>query len=477
MAVDCLVARVRSSRARALAAVVALAALASVAAAAERKDTYLAMLLGEHAGTWVAGADGSGYRETLRLSAVQGDGRSVILESIALLPDGAGWRWERRVRAGTINTVERGAIADGTLWRDGAGKARTALGPLPADAVLPSMRAGIVRTFGLAGAKARREFVYLDLSRLRVVPVRLESCAPDPALADAARCVAWLPGAPGGEERWQLAGDGRVLRIDADLGGLPLRLEACTQRCDRPVRRPFDMIGALGVKSPYRISKRLAQGKLRYVLARADGQRPRLVRTGEQAVVYSGTHAVATVCRTCGDAVAETPDSLAPYLRANPWVRSDDTPIRRMAHQAGPASRSVPARMNKLVRAVQLHMREDPDYLGYADAVQALRTGRGDCTEFAVLLAALARAQGIPARIAVGMAYSSRFIGYRDTYTPHAWVQVYDAGRWVSYDAALEGFDATHVALAVGTGEPQEVFDAYLQLRQLRIERLGAVVR
>jgi transglutaminase-like putative cysteine protease len=269
-----------------------------------------------------------------------------------------------------------------------------------------------------------------------------------------------------------------VLRIQTEFAGLPMTLDACREDCDRPVAVPLDLGALLATPSPYPIPRRLAHAKLRYVLVRADGQAPALVRTGEQHVVMDGGRAVVTICATCGTADDETPESLAPYLRANAWVRSDAPEIRRLAGRIDTQpGRPLDSRMKRLGRAVSSRISGAADYLGYADAVQALRSGRGDCTEYAVLLAALARAQGIPARIAVGMAYSNRFAGREDAFNPHVWVQVHDGTRWVSYDPALDGFDSTHVALAVGTGEPQEVFDAFLQLRRLRIERLGAVVR
>lgn len=63
----------------------------------------------------------------------------------------------------------------------------------------------------------------------------------------------------------------------------------------------------------------------------------------------------------------------------------------------------------------------------------------GDCTEYAVLTAALARAVGIPARVAVGAVLvdeQARFASYG-----HAWAEFYLDQRWVIADAALAGFD------------------------------------
>jgi hypothetical protein len=66
----------------------------------------------------------------------------------------------------------------------------------------------------------------------------------------------------------------------------------------------------------------------------------------------------------------------------------------------------------------------------FASAKEALRSGVGDCTEYSVLLAALARAAGIPARCPIGVVYTDRaFVG-------HMWTEVW-VGEWRPLDAAL----------------------------------------
>ena len=456
--------------------------LPSIASAAPA-DPWLARILGEHVGSWEVVGDGRSYKETLRIVSKQEKGRTTVSESFSLQPEGAGLRWEHHVKAGPIDRLERGTIKDGRFWRENTEGQTVASIRAPDGMVLPSMRAERIRAFAAGQAVAAGkvapspDFAYLDPSRLRPVVARLEACAPDAALAGAAHCVALRLDARSGDEQWQLASDGRVLRVDVMFAGLPLQLAPCTRDCDRAVARPFDMIDSLAVKSPIKIRQRISHAPMRYELVRKDGKAPALVTTGEQSVNVAGDRAIVTVCRDCGQAEVETAQSLAPYLRANAWVRSEDAVVRGVAAKAGPADRPLPARMAKLESLVREHMRRDADYVGYADATEALRTGKGDCTEFAVLLAALARANGIPARVVVGMAYSALFTGNRNSFNPHAWVQVYDGSRWLSYDAALLGFDSAHVALGVGTGEPHELFDAFLQLRQLRIEKLQQVER
>ena len=84
-------------------------------------------------------------------------------------------------------------------------------------------------------------------------------------------------------------------------------------------------------------------------------------------------------------------------------------------------------------------------------AREVLRTRVGDCNEHTALYVAMARAVGIPARIAVGLAYS------RGAFYYHAWPEVYiDEGRgrglWLPVDPTFNQFpaDATHVRLARG---------------------------
>jgi hypothetical protein len=113
------------------------------------------------------------------------------------------------------------------------------------------------------------------------------------------------------------------------------------------------------------------------------------------------------------------------------------------------------------------------DYLGYATAVEALQNRSGDCTEFAVLLAAAARARGIPTRVVAGLVYAARFSGKKDVFSPHMWVQAWIDGRWVSFDAGLERFDATHIALVVGDGDPRRMDVDSGASGQWRIEKLG----
>ena len=55
-------------------------------------------------------------------------------------------------------------------------------------------------------------------------------------------------------------------------------------------------------------------------------------------------------------------------------------------------------------------------------ALEAITRRAGDCTEAAVVLAALGRSAGIPTRVVNGLVYSRmRYHGVRTAFMPHSW--------------------------------------------------------
>jgi hypothetical protein len=71
-----------------------------------------------------------------------------------------------------------------------------------------------------------------------------------------------------------------------------------------------------------------------------------------------------------------------------------------------------------------------------ATADNVAKTLSGDCTEYAMLAAAMCRAAGVPSRTALGVVYApgkdgKPFLAY------HMWTEVYADGQWLSLDATL----------------------------------------
>jgi hypothetical protein len=419
----------------------------------------------------IATPNGSTVREAIVIEVRQLGHRSRIETLVELQRNAADQpiAFEYKSSAGPVHNAWRGTIESGRMhiqplaWHSG----NESTVPLTPDVALTPDRA---EQFGslLKEQQSALTFQAFDPASQSSVSTKAERVGHDDL-----HQVRVTRGRTS-EDIW-FEPSGAIARIESRAFGGKLTWTPCASDCDAPIEQPIDPMDHLIVRSPVQIFVSAKKRTLRYVIARTDDARPLLALTAEQNVVFDGDRAVVTICNTCGDEESANATDVQRYLAPNAWVRSDDAEIHRLALATVPRGASVDFRMRKLTTTVMQRMHGSNDFLGYADAVTALHTGSGDCTEFAVLLAALARAQGIPARVVVGLAYSSRFSGREHVFSPHMWVQAYDGKKWKSYDAALDGFDSTHIAFAVGNGEPQEVDTAFAQLPVLRIEKAAAV--
>jgi len=93
-----------------------------------------------------------------------------------------------------------------------------------------------------------------------------------------------------------------------------------------------------------------------------------------------------------------------------------------------------------------MHKQTHPE--AFAPADQVARTLEGDCTEYAMLTAAMCRAAGVPARAAVGLVYVDSVRG--PAFGFHMWTEVWVRGGWMPVDATLgRGYvGATHLKIA-----------------------------
>jgi hypothetical protein len=126
--------------------------------------------------------------------------------------------------------------------------------------------------------------------------------------------------------------------------------------------------------------------------------------------------------------------------------------------------------------SVDAQFRELDYDIDIESALEALKSRRGDCTEYAVLLAAMGRAVGIPTRVVSGLVYSRSFEGENYVFVPHVWVHAWTGAGWESFDAALGSFDSTHLAFATSDdGNPSDLFAGMNLAHDLRLTSAARV--
>jgi len=86
----------------------------------------------------------------------------------------------------------------------------------------------------------------------------------------------------------------------------------------------------------------------------------------------------------------------------------------------------------------------------FASASETARSRKGDCSEHAVLLAAMLRSMQIPARVASGLVW----VDGADAFGWHMWTQAVIDGAWIDFDATLPArYSVGHILVATSNLE------------------------
>ena len=187
-------------------------------------------------------------------------------------------------------------------------------------------------------------------------------------------------------------------------------------------------------------------------LAGIEGELPLLQGPGQEATKTGGDAAVVTY------RIRRNPGSPAKisgpqynvdgyrWLLPATQVESDHPEIVNTAREVTRNLSDPLAKVRKLASWVADTVKDEP--VDSFSALEVLRTKKGECQAHTMLYTALARAVGIPTRMAGGLVYMEG-VGF----LYHAWAES-DVGGWVSVDPTFDqvGVDATHIKLIEGPG-------------------------
>ncbi len=395
-------------------------------------------------------------RETL-------DGRPLGFEQVVDM-SGNGSR--------VVGTVD----ADGTMTvtTHGAAGERREHPQFPAGVLFADALDRLQKSRGLAPG-TRFEARMYDVSSQAEQAVSVEVHGPEAVVVgaetrDAIRVdeTVHSPGADVLTRRWVDA-DYSTLRADIPMFGTTLTMLAVDRAAALAPNQPPDLMERTMTRSPVRLPAPARTRAIDYTLAVAADQ-PKLPDTDEQEVRMG---AAGTLLLTVSPAPTadHLPVPVTADTAATRWLEVDAAEIRDLAarHQG---EGSAGQRMQRLRDFVASYISDKTLAVGYASALETAHARRGDCTEHAVLLAALGRAVGIPTRVVSGVAYADAYSGKDRVFVPHAWVVAHVDGRWRSYDAALSGFDSGHIAFTVDNGDPAAFYASLNWLGRLQIKEV-----
>ncbi len=275
----------------------------------------------------------------------------------------------------------------------------------------------------------------------------------------------------------------RALKSIMQMAGMNVEMLACTKEFAMSNNQPAEIIDKMFLASPEPIEDAGSAKSITYYLKptaqttnltipSSDNQQVQKLEDGTVIVK------VEPVSMPMGGTFPYkgTDVNIAEMMKPGRFVQSDDANIIALAKQAvGDAKDSAEA-AKRIEEFVSKYVKDISFSVGYASATEVAASRRGDCTEFAVLCAAMCRAAGIPAKVTVGVAYVNDFEG-KTGFGGHAWTEAYIGDKWVGLDSAFKAgalgkFDAGHIALASGDGEPAYFFNMATTLGKFKIEKI-----
>lgn len=267
---------------------------------------------------------------------------------------------------------------------------------------------------------------------------------------------------PGVVERQFVDQEGRtrITRMDLGFGGLAVEMIEADEAVARADVDPPEIMARTlvrpdrGIEHPRLLRSALYELK---ITGEEDLPSVSLPRGGYQRVVW-GDHRTARVVVDLDSPVNPLDDlPSAEHQATSTVLNHNDQKLRQLIAEAlgeDPLALDPIEQSHRLRDFVHLYIEKKDLAIGFATAGEVARTAQGDCSEHAVLLAAMLRGVEIPSRTVSGLLYVEEFLGRIGVFGYHMWTQAWLPSplgeHWVDLDATLvdREFDAAHIALA-----------------------------
>ncbi len=356
--------------------------------------------------------------------------------------------FETTIRSGRFEFTARGSMAGDALVvkTKSAGAEKEISIPV---GTAPYLLSGAIRAINASRLKKgdRRTFEVFDPGVMGHAPVVVEVLGKEDIDIQGERRVSTKVSLDfrGASQTAWIGENGEILKEKGPLG---IRLEktsreAALSDASREASQDLTLLASVKSNATFDDPRRLSRLKVR--LGGVDPTRLRL--DGGRQTLENGVLAIRKETLEDPPGGDEAPPLAKPgsaYLDASAFIQSDHPDIRTLVGEIVAEEDSSLQKARKLIDWVHENIEKKPA-LSMPDALSTLRNRLGDCNEHAVLLAAMARAAGIPAKVEAGLAY------LRGRFYYHAWNSLY-LGQWITADSVFGQLpaDVTHIRLSSG---------------------------
>jgi len=264
--------------------------------------------------------------------------------------------------------------------------------------------------------------------------------------------------------------DGQILKQHQDLLGGLVQFRTTKESAlseGGPVQ--FDLAKDTIAKVTHKIPDPDRTRQITYRITIKDEDAAQLIPTDSRQTVQpeAGKSSAIIVIRSAGPLDGKPKaDAVDPqYLKPNTLVTSEDRRVRTLTQQATRGATDPWEKAKRINKSVFSIVQHKSFSVAFASAGEVARNRAGDCTEHAVLAAAMYRAAGIPSRVVVGLIY----VESREGFGYHMWNEVFINGRWVALDSSWNQseVDAVHIKLSDTSLEGVSPFEAFLPVARV----------
>jgi len=262
--------------------------------------------------------------------------------------------------------------------------------------------------------------------------------------------------------------------------GMNFEMVACTREFALSENDVPEFLEQLILHSPKPLKNYKTAKQIKYHLEPQPGVKLTVVQDDNQKVTGDGQKGLYVTVKPLEDPRGVT----FPYqgknkiareaLKPTRFLQNDSEKIVKLAKKAVGETQDAAQAARNIEGFVREYVKEKSLSVGYASAVEVAASREGDCSEHAVLTAAMCQAVGIPARLALGYIYVDQWAGKENIFVGHAWTQAYVGGKWIALDGTRgpNGYTAGHLTLAVGNGNPEDFFSLVMFQGQFKITEI-----
>jgi hypothetical protein len=202
---------------------------------------------------------------------------------------------------------------------------------------------------------------------------------------------------------------------------------------------PVATLTDIGISQLVKLSKRInnphetTEAVYRVTIQEEDDPGTAFSRDGRQQVKNVKGNSFELHVRD-GKAQGVESEIAAEFSQSSYFIGSADLRVKELARRAVGQERDPWKKALRIEKWVHDNMKPT-NHEALAPADQVARTLQGDCSEFAMLMAAMCRAEGIPSRTAIGLIYAE--VRGMPAFAFHMWTEVGVNREWIPLDATL----------------------------------------